>query len=520
MNKTSKLAIMSLVIVLVVSTGLWAGGAREPAAAPDTLIAAYPDDVAHFDNMATTAPPKEVRHLVFEQLYALDAEQVPQPLLASSAELSADELTWTMRLREDVRFHDGQQMTSADVVASFNRFVEVGAKAWELDRVEEVVAVDDYTVEFRLSDRFGALLESLAGGGGALSIYPQWVIDEIGTDDLREMQHIVGTGPYMVDQIVPEERYVLRRYDGYTQPGGEPSYQAGNRYAPMEIIDVRTIPDDATRVAALEAGDVDVIQAVPLDDAQRVEANPNTYIKVTSPGYRVYYKFNARQGPFTDPLLREAVRTAIDPEELMLAIGDPQYWRVNHAMRYQEEQWMWSDVAFDYYVNDLDRARELVEQSDYNGELIRFLASPGRALEYRTVIPMEQTLRELGLNVEIMSVDAATFSAIRRQTDQWEIKHAGGGSISMPVYLDSSVRDRTGERWPGVPAEWDHYMDIVQAEADLDARQAAIQELHKIHAELNHEMWLGDVFELGGARSNVSNMPPWFKLHLWNIEKD
>ena len=520
MNKTSKLAIMSLAIVLVVCTGLWAGGAREPAAAPDTLIVAYPDDVAHFDNQATTAPPKEVRHMVFEQLYALDAEQVPRPLLAESAELSDDELTWTMRLRDNVVFHDGQPMTADDVVASYYRFIEVGAKAWELARVDEVVAVDDHTVEFRLSDRFGALLESLAGGGGALSIYPEWVIEEIGTDDLRDQRHIVGTGPYMVDQIVPEERYVLRRYDGYTQPGGEPSYQAGNRYAPMEFIDIRVIPDDATRVAALEAGDVDVIQAVPLDDAARIEANADTYIQETRPGYRVYYKFNVRQGPFTDPVLREAVRAAIDAEELLAAIGDSRFWRVNHAMRYQEEQWMWSDYADQFFVNDMDRARELVAQSDYDGELIRFLASPGRALEHRTVIPMEQTLRELGLNVEIQSVDAATFAQIRAQTDQWEIKHAGGGSISMPVYLDSSVQDRTGARWPGVPPEWDEFMGVVQAEPDLDARRAAIQELHKISADLNYEMWLGDVFELGGARSNVSNMPIWFKLHLWNIEKN
>lgn len=520
MKRTSMVAVLSIAVISIVTLGLWAGGAAEPAVPEDTLVVAYPDDVAHFDNMATTAPPKEVRHLVFEQLYGLDAEQVPQPVLAESAELSADELTWTIELRDDVVFHDGQPMTSADVVASFDRFREVGAKAWELDRVEEVVAIDDHTVEFRLSDRFGALLESLAGGGGALSIYPEWVIDEIGTDDLRDMEHIVGTGPYTVDEIVPEERYILRRFEDYVSPEGEPSYQAGRRDAPMEIIDVRVIPDDATRVAALEAGDVDVIQAVPLDDAERVEQNPDTYIKETSPGYRVYYKFNVRQGPFTDPMLREAVRAAIDPYELLAAIGDDRYWRVNHAMRYQEEQWMWSDYVEQFFVNDMEQAREYLEQSDYDGEMIRFLASPGRALEFRTVIPMQNVLAQLGINVEIMSVDAATFAELRADTDAWEIKHAGGGSISMPVYLDSSVQDRTGERWPGVPEEWDHYMGIVQAEPDLDERQAAIEELHQISAELNYEMWLGDVFELGGARSNVVNMPEWFKLHLWNIDKE
>ena len=518
MNQKAKIALLAMVVVLLATAAVWAGGAREPE--PDSLIVAFPQDVATFDIMISTAPPNEVRHMVFEPLFAPDASIRPQPHLARSAEMSDDGLTWTFHLRDNVVFHDGQPMTSADVVASWGRYREVGARAWELQRVDDVVAIDDYTVEFRLSAPLGSILESLAATGGCFGIYPEWVIDEIGTDDLVNIEHIVGTGPYKVDRIVPEERYVLRRYEGYTQPGGEPSFLAGNRYAPMEIIDIRVIPDDATRVAALEAGDVDLIQTVPLDDAKRVEQNPNTYIEITSPGYRIYYKFNASQGPFADPVLREAVRTAVDPEALMLAVGDPEYWRVNHAMRYQEEQWMWSDVAFDYYPNDMARARQLVEQSSYNGELIRFMASPGRALEFRTVVPMDQTLRDLGLNVEIQSVDAATFSSLRRQLDQWEFKHAGGGSMVGPVYLDSSAQDRTGQFWPGVTDEWHELMDVLVEEVDQDIRTAAIARLHELHAEAVHEMWIGDVFELAGARSNVRNVPPWFKLILWNIEKE
>lgn len=518
MMKIGKGVILVLIITLVMGSPLWARGSRETE--PDTLVVAYPQDVATFDIMGSTAPPNEIRHMVFEPLFAPNAELIPQPHLAHTAELSDDGLTWTLHLRDDVVFHDGTPMTSADVVASWGRYRQMGSRAWEFARVDEVVAVGDYAVEFRLNGPFGSMLESLAATSGVFAVYPQWVIEEIGTDDLVELEHIVGTGPYMVDQIVPEERYVMRRYDGYTQPGGEPSFLAGNRYAPMELIDIRVIPDDATRVAALEAGDVDLIQTVPLDDAQRVEGNPNTYIKVTSPGYRVYYKFNASQGPFTDPLLREAVRTAVDAEELMLAIGDPDYWRVNHAMRYQEEQWMWSDVAFDAYTADMNRARRLVDQSSYNGELIRFLASPGRALEFRTVVPMEQILRDLGLNVEIQSVDSATFSSVRAQLDQWEIKHAGGGSMVGLVYLNSSAQDRTGEFWPDVSDEWFDALDVVVEEADQSAREGAVQRLHELHAEAIHEMWIGDVFELAGARNNVQNVPPWFKLVLWNIEKE
>ena len=509
-----------LVVAMLFSAGgfVFAAGAAEEE--PDVLTVAYPQDVATFDIMTTTAPPNEVRHMVFEPLFAPDAGLQPQPHLVDDWEVSADDLTWTFTLRDDITFHDGTQMTAADVEASFERYRQVGARAWEYERVDEVVATGDLTFEFRLSSPFGALLETLAPTSGVFAIYPEWVIDEIGTDDLVDMEHIVGSGPYTVEEIVPEERVVLRRFDDYSQPGGEPSFLAGNRNAPIETIEVVVIEDDATRVAALEAGDVDLIQAVPLDDASRVEANPNTDITVSSPGYRVYYKFNVTRPPFDDPLMREAVRTAIDAEALMMAIGDPDYWRVNHTMRYQEEQWMWSDVAWDYYDGpDLERARELVEQSDYDGEEVRFLSSPGRALEFRTVIPMQEVLQDIGINTRIFSVDAATFSQVRAQLDDWEIKHAGGGSMVGLAYLDSSAQDRTGEFWPNVTDEWHELMEQVVVDTDQASREAAVERLHELHAETNNELWLGDVFELAGSRENVTNVPDWFKLVLWNIEK-
>lgn len=513
-------AIIVIVALLIAGTNVWAGARAEEYPREETLILAYPQDPAHLDHMADQSPHKEIRHLVFEMLFLLDHNQVPRPHLAKSAELSEDRLTWTIRLREDVTFHDGQPMTSEDVIASWGRFKQVGAKAYEFERVDEVVAIDNYTVEFRLSAPLGSLLESLGSGGGSLAIYPKWVIDEIGTNDLIEQRLIVGTGSYMVDKIVTGERYVFRRYDDYAQPGSEPSWLAGNRYSPMKYLDFRIIPDASTRVAALEAGDVDVIHIVPLDEAVRLEKNPDTHVTVTNPGARVYYKFNLAKGPFTDPLLREAVRAAIDPVELMTPVGDPNYWRINHCMRYQEEQWMWSDVADQYFTADLERGRDLVRQSSYNGEPIVFLATPGRAVSYPTVVPMDQTLRNLGLNVEIKIVDSATYSSLRANLDEWDIKHTFGDSMSMPVYLDASARDRKGNFWPGLPEEWHEMMAVVLEEQNQEIRAQAIERLHELHAELNNELWIGDVAQLEAARNNVKNVPPWYKLIPWNIEKE
>ena len=321
------------------------------------LTIAYASDLTTFDVMVTTAEPNEPRFLIFEPLFIANAELEPKPILAESYDLSDDELTWTIKIRQGVKFHDGQEMTSADVMASWERFLKVGSVGWMFAMVDYLSVTDDYTVEFHLKEPLGAFIEVLGGTAGLFSVYPKWVIDEVGTEWVMKKEHLVGTGPYKIKEIVPGERYVVERNENYSQPVGEPSFLAGKRYSYADVLDFRYIQDGATRVAALMAGDVDMIIKIPLDDAKRVDSNPETYITVNKPGFRPYFKFNAAQGPFTDPVLRRAVQVAIDPEKLLLTIGDPDFWRINHAVRFQKEQWGYTDIASTWFPNDMELAK-------------------------------------------------------------------------------------------------------------------------------------------------------------------
>lgn len=458
------------------------------------------------DQMTITNEPTAPRNAVYEQLVALDANLVPQPALATTWETSEDGLTWTFILREGVQFHNGKTLVAEDVVASWERYLEVGARRFELADVDRVEAIDDGTVVVHLKKRYGALLESISAMSGSWAIMPAEIARELGTTRADLPAQVVGTGPYMVHEIVPEVRTTLRRFDNYTMHEGEPSYNAGPRCAYFDEVTFIHIADPSTRVAALLAGEVDLAIQVPGDEANRLIAAENTQIVPTSPGARVYYKFNVAQGPFADyPLLRDAVRAGLDTAELMAGFGPSDYWRVNNTPRFQEPQWPWVDQTH-HYPMDMDLAKQLVADSGYQNEEIRFLVVPGGATGWEKAPAMDQYLRDLGLNVRMESLDGATFGTLRRDLSAWELKGAGGGSLVGLRYLDSSGVDRNGEPWPNLPNGWNDVLDRAINADNEEARAAAANEFYEMQAAFNNELWTGDVFVIMGASSNLRNI--------------
>lgn len=502
-------------------SGETTGGADAPADGEPqrggTLTIAYQRDVLQLDASVLTTEPTPPRLAIFETLFALDEGNIPQPALATSAEVSSDGLTWTFQLRPGVKFHDGQEFTSADVVASYARFLNVGRMAplFKNNGNAEFVATGPLTVEARLTEPYGAFLEAVAAMSGSFIMLPAAIATANVDNSELTTPELIGTGPYKVQEFIPDNRTVLVRYDDYVKHEGEASYLAGAREAYFDEIVVRHIPDNGARVAALLAGEVDMIFPLPADDVVRVAADPDVDYTVTTPGARIYIKFNPTIAPFNDPLIREAVRTAIDPDQLMIGFGDPEFLNVDFTPRYQEGQGLWVDQS-KYYPNDLDAAKELMTQSTYDGETVVLLAGSDR-VDFPMAIALQQTLQRLGMNVEMRVVDGATFGAVRSDVTAWNIKPSGGGSLVGVTYLDSSGIDRTNTPWPGVPDSWYAALDAVKNTSTLEERKAAASVVYDIHAEMNYEMWIGSVYLIGAYKSDIRNVPPMDTLPFWNI---
>lgn len=502
-------------------SGETTGGADAPADGEPqrggTLTIAFQRDVLQLDASVLTTEPTPPRLAIFETLFALDAGNIPQPALATSAEVSSDGLTWTFQLRPGVKFHDGQEFTSADVVASYARFLNVGRMAplFKNNGNAEFVATGPLTVEARLTEPYGAFLEAVAAMSGSFIMLPAAIATANVDNSELTTPELIGTGPYKVEEFIPDNRSVLVRYDDYVKHEGEASYLAGAREAYFDEIVILHIPDNGARVAALLAGEVDMIFPLPADDTVRVAADPNVDYTVTTPGARVYVKFNPTKAPFDDPLIREAVRTAIDPDQMMIGFGDPEFVNVDFTPRYQEGQGLWVDQS-KYYPNDLDAAKELLTQSTYDGETVILLTGSDR-VDFPMSITLQQTLQRLGMNVEMRVVDGATFGAVRQDVTEWDIKPSGGGSLVGVTYLDSSGIDRTNTPWPGVPDSWYAALDAVKNTSTLEERKAAASVVYDLHAEMNYEMWIGSAYLIGAYKSDIRNVPPMDTLPFWNI---
>ena len=201
---------------LTLAAALAAPGADAQPAAPKkggVIRVGMIGEPPTLDMHATTAViTREIAVHAFEGLYALDARFQPAPLLAEGHDVADGGRRYTIRIRTNVKFHNGKALTSADVVASLRRWgatATTGKALWK--NVEAVEAKGPHAIEFRLKEPSVALLTVLAQIDSAAVIYPKEVVDATGEGQLKEL---IGTGPYRIVEHRPDRHIKLVRFDG------------------------------------------------------------------------------------------------------------------------------------------------------------------------------------------------------------------------------------------------------------------------------------------------------------------
>ena len=225
-----------------------------------------------------------------------------------------DEQTLEVKLRQGVSFHDGTEMTADDVVFTFDRIIQENAIEYPVPHtslrrglagpLESIEKVDDYTVVMHLGGPWPQAMQMLVHQ----QIVPQHYIEEAGTQGFT--QHPIGTGPFRFVSAGPElGEVVLERFDGYY--GGAPDLPPVGPACVDRVI-FRVIPDSMTRAAALRAGEVDIIQAVPLDLVEILAGDPDLQVR-TAPGtHPKWMEVNVTLPPFDDVRVRQALNYAVD----------------------------------------------------------------------------------------------------------------------------------------------------------------------------------------------------------------
>ena len=241
--------------------------ALAPVAAAADLVIGRASEHSSIDPLfSRTGTNYSTSGAMFERLVMNDANNQLQPALAVSWR-SLDPTTWEIRLRDKVKFHDGGDFTAEDVVFSFERARNVpnspASFAGALASIANMRALDRLTVQVKTAQPVPTLIEQI----GRVFIMSKKAATGLATADFNAGRGVVGTGPFRFVEWLPGQRLVMKRNPDYWGP--KPDF---------ETVTLRFIPKDAARIAALLAGDVDMIDEVSPDGAKQLTTGGRTQV--------------------------------------------------------------------------------------------------------------------------------------------------------------------------------------------------------------------------------------------------
>jgi peptide/nickel transport system substrate-binding protein len=432
--------------------------------------------------------------LVMEDLTKEDVEMPPRiPGLAEEWNVSEDGLEWTFNLREGVTFHDGtpfnaeavkwniERMSDEDVPHYSAKAASCTASTWQ--NLESIEVVDDSTIKLYMDKPFGEFIGTmLLGGCGNTAMmspasWEKWG-DEVG-------EHPAGTGPFKFVERVRGEKIVLERWDDYwgAELGGP--YQAPH----IDRLIFVPMPDAAARIAALEAGEVDMVWSPPPDSVP-VMVDKGFTLSVGPTPHLWYWNLNLREPCLDDVKVRQAINYAIDRESLahdllkdtvlpaytIVAPGGPVY-----------------DPDYKPYEYDLNQAKQLLAESSCpDGFTTKWLVPTGGSGNI-TPVPIaewiQRDLSAIGVDVELETYEWQTYLGF-----WWKGIQEGEGAYMMswgavtPYFIDIAAHskwfapDGSNIGWYKNP-DVDALLDQAMVEVDDESRYDLYIEANKLIAE-------------------------------------
>lgn len=464
-------------------------------------------------------------YLVYDTLFAMDAQNRPQPQMVGEWSVSQDRLTYSFALRPGLRFHDGAPVTSADVVASLTRWMPRDALGTRLQGVtDRLEAVDDARFRLVLKRPYGLVLETLGKPGGPVPfILPKRIVD-VPAD--QRITDATGSGPFrfVAAEHRSGNRVVYERFEGYV-PRSEPATGlAGGKVAKVDRVEWLEITDNQTAVNALVTGEVQVLENVPSDLMALARRARGVTLKQRGIGNFMIMRFNSDQAPFNNRGIRRAVMMAVNQQDYLNAqIGDDSVTQTCNSILSCESPYA-TDVPGP--GANIERARALLREAGYANERVIIL-HPADLPSGSAMAPVtEQLLRAMGMNVQVDSMDWNSLLARRNRNvpvneGGWSIAWGLWSNLDLMSPVTNLNLDGRGRRayvgWADFP-EFDRLREAFAFETDPARQRAIAADLQRLSNEEAFSIPLGGYRVFTGHRSNVRGVVADQILVFWNME--
>jgi peptide/nickel transport system substrate-binding protein len=512
------------------SSGVFAPAIAQGAA--KTLRFVPQANLANFDPIwGTQYVVRNAAALVWDTLYGVDEKLEIKRQMVESEEVSSDGLTWTFKLRDGLKFHDGEKVVAKDVVASLTRWSARDPMGLMLKALQkELTAVDDRTFKWVLSKPYPKMLLALGKNNAPCTfIMPERIAQ---TDPFKQITEYIGSGPmkFARAEWVPGAKAVFEKFADYVPRSEKPSWLAGGKVMNFDRIEWVIMPDSATAAAALQAGEVDWWESPIADLIPVLKKNKNISVDIADPlGNIGSFRMNHLQAPFNDVKVRRAVLTAMNQEDYMRAIvGDdnslwkpvPGYFTPGTPL-YSEEG---GDVL---KMRNIEAAKKLLAESSYKGEPVVCVVAQDQPITKAMGDVTADLLKKIGMNVDFVATDWGTVGGRRAKKDPpaqggWSMFHtwhAGADCLNPAPYTAIRANgDKAWFGWPDVPAVETEVTNWFEAK-NLDEEKAAIGRLNKAALESVVYAPTGMFLSYQAWRKNIEGVVKGPLPFFWGVSK-
>lgn len=459
---------------------------------------------------SSTISTRNVAMNMFEALMTRDENMNPIPELAQEVIEAPDAMSYTFKLRQGIKFHNGKVMTTDDVVASFDRYKKFGIDRGILDVVEKWEAPDAHTFVIRMAKAQPTFLENLSSFSVPIVIVPKE-----NTDAPAMQMKPVGTGPWEYVEFVADSHVKLKRFEGY-QP--DKRYTdingfGGYKVACLDTVTFRIVTEPGARVAGLETGEFHGVEDLPAKSQAALKTNKNVILKPLQ-NFWVQIATPNLSFPPTDNLkVRQAIQAALDMEEIMEAATDGAF-RLNIGFQYPGQAFYTEAGKETYNQKNKDKAKKLLAEGGYKGEKLILLTNKDYSNMYTAALVMSEQLKAIGMNVELLVVDwPASVQKQQNTIDGWNFFFTGYGT-------NTSLGGIAALRFHGPPFNTykpkdnkpdeefvKHFNDIANSKS-LDDRKAAFARAQARVLDQVLALPFGSLTKVQAVRSNFENFRP------------
>lgn len=465
-------------------------------------------------------------YLVYDTLFALDENFEPQPQMVDTWKVSKDKKTWTFKLRDGLKWHDGKAVTAEDCVASLKRWGKRDGTGQQLFyNIASLTAVNPKTIKMVLHVPSNYILASLAKASSNVPFMMPKRLAE--TDPFKPVQDPTGSGPFIFkkDQWVPGKKVIYVKNPHYVPRKEEQSLAAGGKVAKVERIEWKFYANQTDATNALIRGDVDYLESPPTRLVPELEGKKNIVVAFTDPlGNVGMARFNTLQPPFDNAQVRRAVIMAMDQKDYMTAaLGEQRFWRTCYSVYPCGTEFENEAGNAVMKTASIEAAKKALKKAKYDGTPVVIL-NPADipVLAAFTKVTVEK-LKQIGMKVKVVDMDWATMTKRRANRGSvadggWNMFHTWwiAADLVDPTAIAYSGNRTTGwYGWPNDKKLEEYRQAFVKAQTRAERKKIAAKVQDRLF-ESGAVAILGQFFEPVAYHSKVKGITSPVQFY-WNM---